>query len=205
MPVKPWFPTQIYESRLLSKDDDAFRGRLLVECRKIREQDDSGRLWCQEHYPSGYTSYGTLRNLNRTAPPFEELERKVWPHVARFARALDLDLREVNLAMTDCWVNIMANSAVHPLHAHPGALISGTFYLDTPDGCAAIEFEDPRREKFVNVPRRRADCRPANRQRVAYEVKAGKLILFESWLMHGVAPNEAADERISVSFNYTWV
>jgi hypothetical protein len=29
--------------------------------------------------------------------------------------------------------------------------------------------------------------------------------LFESWLSHGVASNPTVDERVSISFNYTWV
>jgi len=28
--------------------------------------------------------------------------------------------------------------------------------------------------------------------------------LFESWLRHEVAPNPTDEERISVSFNYSW-
>jgi uncharacterized protein (TIGR02466 family) len=34
--------------------------------------------------------------------------------------------------------------------------------------------------------------------------EAGKLVLFESWLRHEVAPNPVDAERISISFNYNW-
>jgi len=30
------------------------------------------------------------------------------------------------------------------------------------------------------------------------------VLLWESWLRHEVPPNKAAEERISVSFNYGW-
>ena len=40
---------------------------------------------------------------------------------------------------------------------------------------------------------------------VTYPARAGNLILFESWLRHGVASNTASGERISISFNYNWV
>jgi len=33
---------------------------------------------------------------------------------------------------------------------------------------------------------------------------AGRLVLFESWLRHEVPPNPVNDERVSVSFNYSW-
>ena len=205
MPVRPSFPTFVYVSRLQGGGGDEFALSLLDDCRKVRDQDTEGQLWCRDNYPGGYTSYGTQRRLHQALPAFAGLERKIWRHVQRFARRLDMDLREANLAMTDCWVNIMSRDAVHPLHVHPGAVVSGTFYVSTPLGCSSIHFEDPRIDKFVCMPPRRLDCRPENRQHVAHDVEAGKIILFESWLRHGVASNPTAAERVSVSFNYTWV
>jgi uncharacterized protein (TIGR02466 family) len=205
MATKPWFSTYVYEAPLQAKGNDDFIRALLDECRQVRDQDSAGQLWCQENYPAGYTSYGSLRRLHRTHPMFIELERKVWRHVPRFARRLDMDLREANLVMTDCWVNIMSREAVHPLHVHPGAIFSGTFYVKTPESCSGIHFEDPRMEKFDCIPPKRPDCRPSNRPQVTYDVEAGKVILFESWLRHGVASSPTHDERVSVSFNYAWV
>ena len=48
-------------------------------------------------------------------------------------------------------------------------------------------------------------CRPENRKQITYEVESGKIILFESWLRHGVEPNTTVEERVSISFNYTWI
>jgi uncharacterized protein (TIGR02466 family) len=205
MPVQPWFPTFVYESPLLGKRSGDFAQSLLGECHAVREQDSEGQLWCRDNYPAGYTSYGTRRNLHRAVPTFTALERKIWVHVKRFADHLDMDLREADLAMTDCWVNIMSRDAVHPLHLHPGAIVSGTFYVTTPPGCSGLCFEDPRLEKSGNAPPRLTNCRPTNRQHVTYDAEAGKVILFESWLRHEVASNPTLDERVSVSFNYTWV
>jgi len=54
------------------------------------------------------------------------------------------------------------------------------------------------------APPKRASARPANRTHVTYPAKAGHLILFESWLRHEVAANQSSDERISISFNFSW-
>jgi uncharacterized protein (TIGR02466 family) len=206
MPTKPWFPTYVYDSPLLGKRSGDFARSFLDECLKVREQDTAGQIWCRENYPAGYTSYGTMRTLNRVFPNFRELQRKIWPHVQRFTRRLDMDLREASLAMTDCWVNIMSREAVHPLHVHPGAVVSGTFYVSTPPGCSAIRFDDPRpgRSKAL-APPRFPSCRPENREQVSYAAEAGKVILFESWLGHEVPRNPTLEERVSISFNYQWV
>ena len=54
------------------------------------------------------------------------------------------------------------------------------------------------------TPPRRPDARPENQQQVSYEVAAGQLILFESWLRHEVRPSTVEDDRVSISFNYNW-
>jgi len=205
MPIQYFFPTCIYRSALLKRGTQACTEELNAACQQVRQGDEAGQLWCTEHYAGGYTSYGTLRNLHRTSLPFKQLETNVWPHVQRFADRLDMDLSEANLAMIDCWVNIMGEGAAHPWHAHPSAVLSGTFYVATPHGSSPLQFQDPRLTHFDGTPPQRVVCRPPNRRQVSYEARAGDLILFESWLRHQV-PAQASDEvRVSISFNYAWV
>ena len=121
-----------------------------------------------------------------------------------FARELEFDLEGRELTMTDCWVNIMPRQVVHSLHLHPLSTISGTYYVQTPRGCAGLKFEDPRLERFMAAPPRRADARPELRPWVIVAgARPGNVVLFESWLRHEVPPNPAA-ERVSISFNYNW-
>jgi uncharacterized protein (TIGR02466 family) len=204
MPIRPWFPTLIYDAPLLARPDAAFVRDLLDDCRKIRAHDKAGLRWCKQNYPTGYTSYGSMTNLHRTFSTFIDLEKQIRRHVMRFARRLDMDLGQGRLAMTDCWVNMMSRHAVHSLHLHPLSVISGTYYVATPPGSSRIRFEDPRLDKFMGAPPKRADPRDENRQQIAYDVEAGKVILFESWLRHEVAAQRGAGERISISFNYDW-
>ena len=205
MPIKPWFPTFIYDSPLQPRGNEAFARALLDDCHKIRAHDRAGQRWCRKNYPAGYTSYGTMTNLHQTFSTFIDLEAKIRRHVNRFARRLDMNLQGARLAMTDCWVNLMSRHAVHSLHLHPLAVVSGTYYVATPPGSSRLRFEDPRLDKLMGAPPKREPCRPENRQQISYDVAAGKLILFESWLRHEVASNPARGERVSISFNYNWV
>ena len=56
MPIKPWFPTFIYDSPLQLRGNDAFARALLEDCHKIRAHDRAGQRWCRKNYPAGYTS-----------------------------------------------------------------------------------------------------------------------------------------------------
>lgn len=206
MTTRAHFPTLIYEATV-GRGAAALRLRqdLLDDCAKLREGDDAGRRWSRRHYPGGYTSYGSLDKLHETFSTFRELARQLDRHARAYAKALDMDLGQGRLVMTDCWVNIMPKHTAHGLHLHPLSVISGTFYLKTPPGSSRLRFEDPRLDRFMRAPPKRTDARPENRHQVLYDIAPGKVILFESWLRHEVVANQTARERISVSFNYDWV
>ena len=207
MATRVLFPTLVYASRLASTataTTTALNRQLLRECLQLRHDDRAGREWSARNYPGGYTSYQTLCRLQSISPSFASLERRLNAHVQRFARALDFDLRGRKLVMTDCWASIMRRRVVHSLHLHPLSSISGTYYVRTPRGCAGLKFEDPRLERFMAAPPRRAGARPRSQAWVTIPATAGKLVLFESWLRHEVPPNPVHEERVSVSFNYSW-
>ena len=201
MSLERLFPTLVYSRRLT--EARRLVPRLLRESRQLRLDDPAGRRWSARNYPGGYTSYGSACRMHRLSPTFGALEHAIDRHVAAFARSLELDLTGRALAMTDCWVNIMPRGTAHGLHLHPLATISGTFYLKTPRGCAALKIEDPRLERMMAAPPRRRTASRANRPWVEIAASAGSVVLFESWLRHEVPANPAG-ERISVSFNYSW-
>jgi len=204
MSVHACFPTLIYEARLQGTHWQKFNRELLIECQQLRAHDLEGRRWSRKNYPGGYTSYSSLCRLHKMSSTFAGLERKLNRHLKAYAAALELDLDGRALAMTDCWINIMPHRVVHGLHLHPLSTISGTYYVRTPRGCAGLKFEDPRLDRFMAAPPRKADCRPASNPWVTIPAAAGKVVLFESWLRHEVPPNPLPSERISISFNYSW-
>jgi uncharacterized protein (TIGR02466 family) len=198
------FPTRVYTACLPARGSVALNEALLRECRQLRLDDTSGRRWSAANYPGGYTSYASANKMHTVSPTFEQLQRRLAPHVARFADVLDLDLRGRALVMTDCWVNLMPRGTSHGLHLHPASTLSGTYYVRTPRGCPGLKFEDPRLDRYMAAPPRRPNAARANRPWVLMPVETSRLVLFESWLRHEVPANTARAERVSVSFNYSW-
>jgi uncharacterized protein (TIGR02466 family) len=194
----------VYASALQRASPRELNRQLLKEARQLREDDAAGRRWSARNYPCGYTSYGSSHKLQRMSPTFAALERKLRRHVKAFTKSLDWDLAGRELAMTDCWINIMARQAVHGLHLHPLSALSGTYYVHVPAGSPGIKFEDPRLDRFMAAPPRKMNPRLENRTWIALPAAAGQVVLFESWLRHEVAPNPVSGERVSISFNYHW-
>jgi uncharacterized protein (TIGR02466 family) len=203
MPVQSFFPTRIYIARL-GAVAKTLNAKLLRECLQLSAEDNAGRAWSATNYPGGYTSYNSAAHMQTMSPTFAALEKRIDAHVHTFARTLDFDLRGRKLAMTDCWVNVMNRQVVHGLHLHPLASLSGTYYVRTPRGCSGLKFEDPRLDRFMAAPPRKSAARRDNKVWVTVPAEQGRLVMFESWLRHEVAPNPTDAQRVSISFNYSW-
>jgi uncharacterized protein (TIGR02466 family) len=185
-----------------------YRGRIAVPrdlektCLGIAADDTAGQRWSRQHNYGGYTSYASLNDLTYRASIFTGLERAIASQVAAFARELQFDLAGRKLKLDSLWINVMEKDAVHTPHIHPHSVISGTYYVTVPPKSGTIRFEDPRLPMLMAAPAKKPNARPENRSFVDVAPKPGMLLLWESWLRHGVEPNRARGRRISVSFNY---
>ncbi len=192
------FATLIHRARL---EDTALIGELEDAIWMVEEGDAAGRAWSeQEGYP-GYTSYASLDDLPRRASAFAALVRRVEAEAAAFSGRLAWDLGGRMLRVEAMWVNILAGGGVHTGHVHPGSALSGTAYVDVPDGAGQLKLEDPRLAMMMAAPPLSDDA-PEERRRFVYvKPRPGDLILWESWLRHEVTAGTAEDPRLSVSFN----
>jgi hypothetical protein len=181
--IQAWFPTFLYCDRLQRGSWQRFNRELLKECHQIRDFDEAGQKWSAKNYPGGFTSYGSMDKLHQFSSTFMDLEQLIDRHVKAYARALEWDLG---------------------LHLHPNSVVSGTYYVATPKGCAGLKFEDPRLSKFMAAPPRKAKTKPTNQLFANYPAEAGNVVLFESWMRHEVTANPVESERVSISFNYDW-
>lgn len=205
MPVHSYFPTRIHAATLPRGRAVALNARLLRECLQLRHDDVAGQRWSAKNYPGGYTSYASANHMQRVSPTFARLEQWLDGQVAGFVRELQFDLgaaRGKSLSMTDCWVNVMPRGTAHSLHLHPLSVISGTYYVRAPRGSPGLKFEDPRLDRYMGAPPRKANAALRNRSWIVMPAAAGRALLFESWLRHEVVTNQAGGERISISFNY---
>ena len=189
-------------------DTRLYRGRIAVArdlektCLGVAAEDRAGQRWAKEHGYGGYTSYASLNDLPQRASLFADLQSAIARHVAAFARELQFDIGGRKLKLDSLWINVMAKGAIHAPHIHPHSVISGTYYVTAPPKSGAIRFEDPRLAMLMAAPPKKKNARPENRSFVDVTPKAGTLLLWESWLRHGVEANSARSPRISVSFNY---
>jgi uncharacterized protein (TIGR02466 family) len=96
------------------------------------------------------------------------------------------------------WVNIHDRGGFNFQHMHEGALLSGTFYLQVPEGSGALVFKDPRPGVLNSYARGNG----ANAYKdIQLRPSAGLLVLFPHWLEHFVEPHANDVPRICIPFN----
>lgn len=200
--IETLFPTRIYRARIDGKANARLNADLATACRSVSRDDEAGQTWCRDNGYHGYTSYASLDDLPRRIPGFQDLLDALQPHVNTFAKALQFNLGKTHLKCDSLWINILKQGGVHTGHIHPHSIISGTYYVTVPKGASSLKIEDPRLPFMMAAPTRKESA-PREMQPFVYLApEAGSIIMFESWLRHEVPPNQAKEDRISVSFNY---
>ena len=198
MTVRSLFVTQLYEAEL---GDPALLDDLAHSIRTFAADDQAGRRWSRDKGYKGYTSYASLDDLPRRDPAVAALAKVLAKHAAMFAADLAFDLAR-KPRLDSLWVNLLKPGAHHTSHLHPHSILSGTLYVDVPEGSGSIRFEDPRSGLMMAAPPRRADARDELQPFATVVPRRGLLLLWESWLRHEVLPGTARADRLSISFNF---
>jgi protein-export chaperone SecB len=199
--VHQLFPTSVYSAPLGAP----LHSELEAACLKLAAEDEAGRKWSKLGVPRGYTSFASIYDLPSRAPVFAALVANLDRHIAAFTQAVEFDMQGRRLVLDGIWVNVLQEEGAHAAHIHPHAAVSGTYYVSVPPGGASIYFEDPRIGLMMAAPPRTGTARLENRNLVVTRPKAGNLLLWESWLRHGVESHGDKSPRISISFNYKLV
>jgi uncharacterized protein (TIGR02466 family) len=192
------FVTPLYEAEIA---DAALLERLAHSIRSFAADDEAGGGWSREHHYPGYTSYASLNDLPKRDPAFAEIAKLLTRHASQFTKDCAFELRR-KPRLDSMWVNLLRGPGHHSAHIHPHSIISGSLYVEVPNGSGAIRFEDPRLPLMMAAPQRRNDA-PQNLQPfVAIQPRAGLVLMWESWLRHEVLPGTGRGERLSISFNF---
>jgi len=198
--VSTLFVTKLYRASLEGVDNRA----LLASCRAIASEDEAGKRWSKDKGYRGYTSYASLDDLPKRDPNIAALKGVLDKHAAAFARELHVELGGRRLKLDSIWINVLEPGGVHTGHIHPHAVLSGTYYVETPPGASALKLEDPRLPLMMAAPPRQEDAPEAERSFIYVQPKAGDVLMWESFLRHEVPANAAKKSRVSISFNYAW-
>ena len=100
------------------------------------------------------------------------------------------------------WINVNPKGGSNILHSHPNAHWSGVLYIQQPtevDGFSGmIEFVNPNqegRELAKILPKFGFD------NIIRIRPRTGQIVIFPSYVLHSVYPNNSTEDRITIAFN----
>jgi uncharacterized protein (TIGR02466 family) len=96
------------------------------------------------------------------------------------------------------WINMHDRGGFNYLHVHEGSLLSGSFYLQVPDGSGKFVFRDPRPGVVHGYVK---GAMPNGYSDIHLTPEPGLLVLFPCWMEHYVEPHDSDTPRITVAFN----
>lgn len=200
-----YFPTLVYSSKL--HDAEAVNKDILAAIYEEKDKDQKGIERSNFRSLGGWHSHNNLHK----DPKFSVLTNRIHKLLAGVSSNLGYD-NSRHLRITTMWSITNPPLSSNRAHIHPGALWSGVYYVQAPEGAGQIDFTDPRVVSIMNgatfMPKqkRKTECWT----KVKVKPIAGKMLFFPSWLYHSVDPNLAEgdgrdSERVIISFNINQV
>jgi uncharacterized protein (TIGR02466 family) len=146
---------------------------------------------------------GRTNRLGWNSQDMAVLDRPVFAPLQQAIRAAcagalqEMGVRDVRFRLQS-WINLHDRGGFNFLHVHEGSLLSGSFYLQVPQGSGKFVFRDPR-PGVVHGYVKGAVANGYSDVHLAPD--AGLLVLFPCWMEHFVEPHNSDEPRITIAFN----
>lgn len=185
-----WFHTPVWSRKVVAHE------RINAHILKVLETLEAETDPITRSNVGGWHSHDQIHHREDLA----EIRKVIGTACVGCATFMEFDFDNFDLVIKEMWLNKNSKGDFNKAHIHPNAILSGAYYVKTPEGSGNIELYDPVPARLMNVyPVKKR--KPINLQAVEYKAEAGQLLIFPSWLQHSVQPNRSDDVRVSISFN----
>ena len=115
----------------------------------------------------------------------------------------ELGLEYEEFFFSESWLNISGKGGKQGIHNHSNSIISGTYYLKSEDRHPPLEFYRSKYDSvpFISLTEHYKKANPNTASKLSFPCTQDSMIVFQSQLYHGHAPNDLESERIGLSWN----
>ena len=185
MEIKNIFPTNIYYNQVINYKE--LNKKLKNYTYDLRKKNPKG---IKKSNMNGWHS----ADLNHNDETVMILKEMLKYYTFDYIKIAKYNMKSIQIH--NIWININTKNSVNVNHIHPGAFISGVYYVNTNKESGYLEFYNP--NSLILMNEKYAKLRYAK-----FKPSTGIIILFPSHIYHKVASNNnlLKDDRISISFN----
>jgi len=175
-------------------NDDIDTDKLELECYKIMEKEKSVYKsningWQSKDFNKGKKETPTLNKLIK-----EVIDK------SKFVFN-DVGIKpEFKCELNNGWININKKGSSNMQHIHPRSIMSAVFYIKCDNNSGDLFIEDDNKQRYIYEMLTNSD-NVLTYNTIVYKPKKGRLLIFPSWVTHGVGLNKSKQDRISVAFN----
>ena len=179
------FPIPIYKTKI-------DRGFTKQELQFVKEQ--------KKHCTKNDGNINTKDNYILNRKQFKNIKKFLDKHCKEYLDTIICPKNNIELYITQSWLNYTEANQYHHQHSHPNSVVSGVFYFDS----------DIEKDKILFTKGGYQQIRPQtdkekfnlwNSETWFFPVETGQLIMFPSSTTHQVETKQGNNTRISLAFN----
>ena len=183
--IQSIFPTPIYTTKI-------DRGFTKQELQLVNQQ--------KKHCTNNEGNINTKDNYILNRKEFKNIKKFLDKHCKDYLDTIICPKNNIELYITQSWLNYTEANQYHHQHAHPNSVVSGVFYFDS----------DIEKDKILFTKGGYQQIRPQtdkekfnlwNSETWFFPVETGQLIMFPSSTIHQVETKQGNNTRISLAFN----
>ena len=180
------FPTPIY----ITKID---RGFTKQELQFVNEQ--------KKHCTKNDGNINTKDNYILNRKEFKNVKKFLDKHCKEYLNTVICPKNNLELYITQSWLNYTETNQYHHQHAHPNSVVSGVLYFDSDIKNDKILFSHPIPYKQIQPKIDETKWNLWNSGTWFFPVETGNLFMFPSSTIHQVEIKQGTNTRISLAFN----
>ena len=182
--IQNLFPTPIYTTKI-------DRGFTKQELQFVNEQkkhchNNEGNINTNDHYI-----------LNQKQ--FKNIKKFLDKHCKDYLDTIICPKDNIELYITQSWLNYTEKDQYHHQHAHPNSVVSGVLYFDSDKKNDKILFSS--NKGYQQIKPEIKDFNLWNSETWFFPVETGDLFMFPSSTTHQVETKQGDNTRISLAFN----
>lgn len=184
---------KIFETFLYSNVDNSYyewSNDLKNHCEKLSHTEIGVGISNAGGWQSGEFNWDNLNYFDGLL--FEKLQNSIAKCFTQFNMR-----NNVNATFKNFWINVNPPGSYNYAHIHPGAQLSGIFYVKVPLNSGAIVFDNNLAQ--LNPLSQFMDDQGSDYHEV--NPVEGQTLIFNSYVQHSVNINKSNENRISIAFN----
>jgi uncharacterized protein (TIGR02466 family) len=182
--IENLFPTPIYMlniDRTFTKQELQF-----VDNQKNKCTNNQGNINTKDNYI-----------LNRKE--FKNIKKFLDKHCKDYLDTIICPKNNIELYITQSWLNYTEENQYHHIHAHPNSVVSGVLYFDCDKENDKILFSS--NKGYQQIKPEIKDFNIWNSETWWFALETGQLVMFPSSTTHQVDTKKGTNTRVSLAFN----